>query len=68
MKIVSAEYRHLTKIEELEKAKRGLENYNDELLERYHKGGLMNADSNRNDKGQAYQTPDGKKTPYWVEL
>lgn len=38
----------------------GLANYNDELMERYHKGGLLNADSNRNDKGKAYHTPDGK--------
>ena len=38
----------------------GVANYNDELLERYHKGGLLNADSNRNDTGKAYHTPDGK--------
>ncbi|MFT3947361.1 MAG: S41 family peptidase [Agriterribacter sp.] len=38
----------------------GLEHYNDELMERYHKGGLLNADSNKNDKGTAYHTPIGK--------
>ncbi|MFT3701091.1 MAG: S41 family peptidase [Agriterribacter sp.] len=38
----------------------GIKSYNDELLDRYHNGGLMNADSNRKVSGQPYHTPDGK--------
>ncbi len=39
----------------------GIKSYNDELLDRYHNGGLLNADSNRKVTGQAYKTPVGKE-------
>ncbi|HRN57622.1 MAG TPA: S41 family peptidase, partial [Agriterribacter sp.] len=39
---------------------RGIESYNEELYDRYHNGGMMNADSNKMATGQAYHTPGGK--------
>lgn len=39
---------------------KGIESYNDELLDRYNHGGLLNADSNRKVTGQPYHTPGGK--------
>ena len=39
---------------------KGIENYNEELLDRYNHGALLNADSNRSNTGQPYRTPGGK--------
>ena len=39
---------------------KGVENYNEEVIERYHNGGLLNADSNKKVIGQPYHTPSGK--------
>lgn len=39
---------------------KGRESYNDELIDRYHDGAMVNADSNRNASGEAYHTPGGK--------
>lgn len=39
---------------------KGIENYNEELYDRYHNGAMMNADSNKITTGQAYHTPNGK--------
>ncbi len=39
---------------------KGIENYNEELLDRYNHGALLNADSNRNNTGKPYRTPGGK--------
>jgi carboxyl-terminal processing protease len=38
----------------------GMKDYNAEVLERYHNGALVNADSNKVGKGQAYKTDEGK--------
>ncbi len=38
----------------------GRENYNGELINRYHNGSLLNADSNHTEKGKAFITPGGK--------
>ena len=38
----------------------GLDEYNDEILNRYNHGGLMNADSNKSNNGKAYTTKNGK--------
>lgn len=40
---------------------KGRESYNDELVDRYHHGAMVNADSNRNAAGEAYRTPNGKE-------
>jgi carboxyl-terminal processing protease len=39
----------------------GINKYNEEILDRYHHGKLMNADSNKNTNGKAYITGEGKK-------
>lgn len=38
----------------------GVANYNEELMDRYTSGALLNADSNHTDKDKIYQTPGGK--------
>lgn len=39
----------------------GIDKYNEEILDRYHNGKLVNADSNKNTNGKAYVTGEGKK-------
>ncbi|MGN6437937.1 MAG: S41 family peptidase [Agriterribacter sp.] len=39
---------------------KGVDTYNDEVMERLHHGALINADSNRQESGKAYRTPQGK--------
>ncbi|MBX2925934.1 MAG: S41 family peptidase [Chitinophagaceae bacterium] len=39
---------------------KGVKTYNDEVIERFHHGAMINADSNRLEAGQAYHTPGGK--------
>ena len=39
---------------------KGMENYNEEVIDRYHNGELLNADSNKKVIGQPYHTPGGK--------
>lgn len=39
---------------------KGIASYNEELYERYHNGGLVNADSNKLVTGEPYHTPGGK--------
>lgn len=38
----------------------GRESYNGELMDRYHSGALLNADSNHADREKAFHTPGGK--------
>jgi carboxyl-terminal processing protease len=39
----------------------GVENYNREIMDRYHNGRLMNADSNKLELGETFTTASGKK-------
>ncbi|MBX3256174.1 MAG: S41 family peptidase [Chitinophagaceae bacterium] len=39
---------------------KGVQSYNEEVMERLHHGAMINADSNRLETGQAYHTPQGK--------
>jgi carboxyl-terminal processing protease len=41
--------------------KDGVDKYNEEILDRYHNGKLVNADSNKNTNGKAYITGNGKQ-------
>jgi carboxyl-terminal processing protease len=39
---------------------KGINQYEDEIMERYHNGQLMNADSNKHENGKKFTTADGK--------
>jgi carboxyl-terminal processing protease len=39
---------------------KGVDEYNEEILNRYHHGGLLNADSNKSANGKVYVTKNGK--------
>jgi carboxyl-terminal processing protease len=40
---------------------KGITDYNDEILDRYHRGELFNEDSSKQNNGKAYTTKNGKK-------